>query len=74
MIAPVKYPLGVLPVFPSAEYSMMFSFILVLLNRDGPVRMRYELFRSFFLMCDLIIYIILTLLKVLGIYQPHNSS
>lgn len=39
MLAPVKYPLGVLPVFPSAEYRMMFSFILVLLDRHGPVRM-----------------------------------
>lgn len=44
----VKYPLGVLPVFPSAEYRMMLFSVLVLLARDGPVRMRYELFRSFF--------------------------
>lgn len=48
MIAPVKYPLGVLPVFPSAEYKMIGFFILVLLDKDGPVRMRYEFFRSFF--------------------------
>lgn len=48
MTAPVKYPLHVLPVFPSAKYRIMFSFILVLLDRDGFVRMRYELFGSFF--------------------------
>lgn len=55
MIVPLKYPLGVLPVFPSEEYKMIgVFFILVLLDKDGPVRVRYEFFRFFFILFNYI--------------------
>lgn len=49
MIALVKYPLGVLLCFPLQNTKLFGLFILVLLDKGGPVRMRYESFRLFFL-------------------------